>query len=113
MVTYDFEVVESNTTKGPPANLESGKTFGEYEYVILRLSENLEANKHKLFSDNLFSSPELMVYLRSKGIFAVGTFCADRTRGCPLPTERAMKKKGRGEMSQFVAKKEKIVMCAW
>ena len=59
---YDFEVVGSQDAKGPPSGVNTGK-FGESENVVLRLSNALEKNKHQLFFDNFFSSPELMVHL--------------------------------------------------
>ena len=46
-------------------------------------------------------------------IYAIGTLRQDRTRGCPLPTESAMRKEGRGTMCEFVEKKAGLVICTW
>ena len=71
------------------------------ECVILRLTKNVEPSKHKVFFDNLFSTPELMEYLKKRGVYAVATLRADRSRGCPIPTEPELKKQGRGHIEQF------------
>ena len=76
--------------------------YGETEFVVMRLTQNLEAKKHQVFFNNLFSSPDLMVYLKSQGIYYVATLQADRSRGCPIPKESVLKKKGRGHIDQFV-----------
>ena len=87
--------------------------FGESENVVLRLTAGLEKNKHKVFFDNLFSSPRVMIQPRQQGIFAVGTLKADRSRDCPLPTKSAMRKEGRGTMLEFVEKDHNLVICGW
>ena len=58
---YDFEVVGGIDAKGPPKNLKSSFTLGESENVVLHLTNVLEQNKHKVFFDNLFASPELLI----------------------------------------------------
>ena len=71
---------------------------------MLRLTKDLEKDKHKVSFDYLFASPELMIHLRQKGIFAVGTLRSDRSRGCPIPTEQKMRKEGCGTICEFVEK---------
>ena len=71
-------------------------------FAVMRLTHNLEAGKHHVFFDNLFPSPDLMVYLKSRGIYSVGTSRADRSRGCLMPSEKDLKKKGRGNTVAFV-----------
>ena len=109
---YDFEVVGSQHAKGPPSGVNTGK-FGESENVVLKLSNALEENKHQLFFDNLFSSPELMVHLASLGIFATATLRSDRIRGCPIPCEKDMKKTGRGTLKEFTYSKAGLTLIAW
>jgi hypothetical protein len=109
---YDFEVLGSREAKGPPPGVNV-EDFGESEHVVLRLSKDLERNRHQLFFDNFFSSPELLVYLMSQGIFAVATLRRDRSRGCPLPAEKDMRKNGRGNLAEFTDSKAGLVVCAW
>ena len=110
---YDFEVYGGNDAKGPPSDVNLLFKFGESENVVLRLTRILDMNRHKVFFNNLFTSPELMIQLKHQGIFAVGTLRADRSRGCPISTESAMRKKGRGTNEEFVEKDHDLVICAW
>ena len=91
---YDFEVVDARNTKGPLTSMNLSTALGESEYPVLRLCETLEPAKHKIFFDNLFSSPELMKYMMEKRMYAVATLRLDRYRKCPLSSERDLKKKG-------------------
>ena len=77
------------------------------------MSKDLEENKLQLFFDNFFSSPELLVYLMSRSIFAVATLRSDLNRDCPLPVEKDMKKNGRGNLAEFTDSKAGLVICAW
>ena len=78
---YDFEALGGKDAEGPTANVQPLYQFGESENVVLRLTKDLEKDKHKVFFDNLFASPEFMIQLRHQGIFAVGTLRSDRSRG--------------------------------
>ena len=60
--------------------------------VVLHLIKDLEKDKHKVFFDNLFVSPELMIQLRHQGVFAVRTLRSHGSRGCPITTEWKMRK---------------------
>ena len=67
---FTFEVDVENGKSGPPDGWDAPEKCGENEFGVLRLIENLGQDKHKLFFDNFFSSPELMqyfIYLASKG----------------------------------------------
>lgn len=108
-----FEVLGSPDAKGPPSDVELPKKFGESENVILRLTKDLEKKKHQLFFDNYFSSPDLLAYLKSRDIFAVGTLKSNRSRGCKIPAEKTMRKNGRGDIAQFSDSKAGLVICAW
>ena len=63
---YDFEVVGSPDAKGPPPGINIEHIFGQTENVVLCLSNGLEDGQHKLFFDNLFSSLELLEFLKQK-----------------------------------------------
>ena len=110
---YDFEVVVGMVTSGTPVNIQSTHTFGKSEDVVARLISELGPKKHKILFDNLFTSPELLIQLKSMDIHATGTLRQDRIRGCPLPTESAMRKEGRDTVCEFVEKKAGLVICTW
>ncbi len=57
-----------------------------------------DPTKHELFTDNLFTSYDLMVDLKELGMRATGTVRANRVNGCPLMSDKLMKKKDRGFM---------------
>ena len=81
--------------------------------MVLCLTRDLEKDKHKVFFDNLFVSPELMIQLRHQGIFTVGTLRSDRSRGCPIHTEQKMRKEGRGTICKFVEKDHNLIIRGW
>ena len=83
---YHFEVVGSPDAKGPPPGIKIEHILGETENVVLRLSNDLEDGQHKLFFDNLISSPELLEFLKTKEQQSVATLRANRCRGCRIPT---------------------------
>jgi hypothetical protein len=70
---YTFEVDGEKGKTGPPEGSNPPEKCCQSGYVVLRLVEKLEEDNHKLFFDNFFSSPELVQYLSSKGIWALGT----------------------------------------
>ena len=48
-----------------------------------------------LFFDNWFSTFELMLQLKSSGIYKTATFRTKRLKGCPLISDKEFKKEGR------------------
>ena len=111
--TYQFEVLGGKDSWGPPADCNLPQKLAESEFDVLRMCNGLATGKHKVFFDNLYSSPELMKYLLSKGIYGVATLRANRSRSCPIPAEKDMKKQGRGAMTEVVDTEQKVVVCAW
>ena len=111
--TYQFEVLGGKGSSGQPADCNPPQRLGGSEFVVLRMRNGLVTGKRKVFFDNLFSSPELIKYLLSKGIYGVATLRANRSRSCPIPAEKDMKKQGRGAMTEVVDTEQKVVVCAW
>ena len=65
-------------------------------YAVLRHIEKLPKNQNfKLFFDNWFCSLQLCLQLKLLGFLVIATIRADGVKGCPLPREKDMKKKGR------------------
>ena len=86
---YDFFLYQRSST------VDCHKCTGSY--AVLRLIEKLPKNQNfKLFFDNWFCSLQLCLQLKSLGFQVTATIRADRVKGCPLPTEKDIKKKGRG-----------------
>ena len=109
---YDFEVVGARNTKGSPTSMNMS-TAGESEYVLLHSCATLEPAKHKIFFDNQFSSLECMKYMMKGRMYDVATLRLDRSRKCPVSSERDFKKKGRGTMKEFADSSKNLVAVSW
>ena len=83
-------------------------------YVVLRLIETLPKNQHfNFFFDNWFSSIPLCLALKDNGFLAIGTLRSDRTKKCPLPSEKDLRKTGRGSHSFRTDANTGIVVTKW
>ena len=81
-ITYDFDFyvgAKNNSEEATPgAENESVGCGGD---VVVKLCETLNKEiGHKLYIDNYFMSPELLLKLKADGILATGTLRADRLR---------------------------------
>lgn len=111
---YDFEIEGGLGSKGPPDDCVPPEKCGESDFVVLRLSAELEPLKHELFFDNYFSSPELIRFLaQEKKIWTVATLNMKRSRNCPILSEKEMGKKGRGWSQEVVDTTDTVVVTAW
>lgn len=54
-----------------------------------------------------------MQHLSSKGIWALGTLRANRSRNCLLPSEKDLKKGGRGSSTENIDKDKSLVVTSW
>lgn len=104
---YDLEICGSPTES---MNIPGISKNGE---VVLRLLQPLRQNKHKVFFDNLFSTPELFVHLRENGMFATATLNVLMSRKCPIKTEKELKKSGRGSYDTITDEDGSVIVCAW
>uniref|UniRef100_A0A1I8N2Y9 PiggyBac transposable element-derived protein domain-containing protein n=1 Tax=Musca domestica TaxID=7370 RepID=A0A1I8N2Y9_MUSDO len=65
--------------------------------IVLALASNIPMNQNfKLFFDNWFTSINLMIALRQRGILSVGTIRSNRLKNCALCSEKELQKRGRG-----------------
>ena len=62
----NFEIVGEHDRKGAPVGEKGLKGIGESGYVVARLTQSLDRGKHKVYFDNYFASPDLLVYLKEK-----------------------------------------------
>lgn len=56
---YNFEIVGQHGGKGAPVGKNGFK--GESGYVVARLTQSLDRGKYKVYFDNYFASPDLLV----------------------------------------------------
>ena len=78
---YDFFLYAGKTEASVP---DKYNHLQKCVQVAARLCEHLQGNiRHKLFFDNLFTTTDLLIYLKEIRILAVGTVRANRSQGCP------------------------------
>ena len=77
------------------------------------ICESLQSNKHKILFDTLFATPELLVHLGKRQVYATATLRANRIRNCPLASDKELKKKGRGSFDFRTDKDGGVMICKW
>lgn len=88
----DNTVLSGSPDLGPTAN------------VVVRLTQSVpEFQNHVVYFDNFYTSLPLLIYLRAKGIFSLGTIRSNRISNSKLPNERdeEYKKANRGYAVEF------------
>nr|XP_047141099.1 uncharacterized protein LOC124816109 [Hydra vulgaris] len=71
------------------------------------------ASGFMLFSDNWFSSLQLCLRLKEMGFLVTSTIRSDRIENCSLPTEKDLKKSGRGSHAYKTDVNSNIVITKW
>ena len=109
-IVYDFEVYEGSADgkKRKPSRLGLG---GD---VVIKMVSGLEENKnYKIFADNFLFNLALLEALKKKGMFFVGTFRANRLKGCELKPEKELKAMGRGSCDFKVEVLSNVIAVRW
>ena len=112
-IVHDFSVYCGSKTQ--LGKFENYPDVGFGGRVVLHLCDSLPDNKDfKVFFDNYFSSPELVLILKNThGIHSVGTIRTNRMKGCPLKTEKELKLSGRGSSDMMVDGNSSMIMVRW
>ncbi|XP_031332211.1 piggyBac transposable element-derived protein 2-like isoform X2 [Photinus pyralis] len=105
---YDFLIYQGSTTPFSPIYVK----YGSAAAVVMQLSERISESNHGLFFDNYFTTYNLIQYLDSKHIYCVGTIRANRFANPRLPSDKEMKKIGRGSSAVSISK-DGIVITKW
>ena len=96
-IMYDFFIYEGKPTTNNGNDNTGYDHLQKSAQVVAKLCQNLPSHKnHKLFFDNWFSTLELMLYLKNKGILAVGTIHLNCLGGCSVSSKKDLQKAGRG-----------------
>lgn len=78
--------------------------MGATSNVVVRLSQTINNFKnHIMYFDNFYTSLPLLVYLRSRGIYSLGTIRSNRIPNSKLPTDKDISKEPRGHCVEYVA----------
>ena len=97
--------------------LYSGKMKNEKvngPYAVEKLLETLPKMKNfKVFFDNWFATFPLFLALKKNGYLVTASLRKDRTKNCPLPIEKDLKKKGRGSHDYRTDANSGITITKW
>ncbi|XP_049306462.1 piggyBac transposable element-derived protein 1-like [Bactrocera dorsalis] len=98
--SYNFEVYRG---AGENDVVADAPDLGATGNVVVRLTQTVPNFKnHIVYFDNFYTSLPLLVYLRSRGIYALGTVRANRLPNCKLSKDIDVKNKERGYAEEFV-----------
>ena len=82
--------------------------------VVAKLCVDLPGHENfKLFFDNWFTTLDLLHYLKTVGILAVGTIRVNRLQGCPVSANKDLQKLRRGSMDHRYNANSGIVIVKW
>lgn len=96
--SYRFEVY---CGAGDNVVLPGTPDLGATGNIVVRLSQTIpEFKNHILYFDNFYTSLPLLVYLRSRGIYSLGTARINRVNNCKLSNN--VKGRNRGYSEEYV-----------
>lgn len=99
---YSFEIY---TGAGDNKIPEGAPDLGAASNVVVRLSKHIpNFLNHIIYFDNFYTSLGLITYLRSRGIFSLGTVRTNRLPNCKLASDETLKEKKveRGYSEEYV-----------
>lgn len=97
---YRFEIYNG---AGDNVVLPGQPDLGATANVVVRLSQTIpEFVHHILYVDNFYTSLPLLVLLRARGIFSLGTVRIPRIPNYKLPNEKDIKDEPRGYSCEYV-----------
>jgi len=112
---YNVEIY-SGQENNSDLRLPCEPDIGASANVVVRLARIIPSNNNfKLYYDNYYTSIQLMIYLKSRGIESLGTVRRNRLKNVPFPSDTVMKSKDRGTMYECTAtvNEEKITAVLW
>lgn len=101
--SYRFEIYGG--AKNDDIIMPDTPDIGATGNVVIRLTQTVpNFVNHIVYFDNFYTSLPLMVYLRARGIYSLGTVRANRIPNCKIPAEKSeqLKKAPRGYSTEFV-----------
>jgi hypothetical protein len=105
---YDFDVYQP--TRANEQVSELGRSAG----VVEKMTDSLPEGKFfKAFADNYFSSVALAEKLKRRQILYIGTVRMNRVTGNNLPSDKDLKKAGRGTFAAQVEQNTNLVCVRW
>lgn len=108
-----FEVYQG---AGPKPNEEYNKLYGKCTAPLVRMLDDLPEKDlpYQIFTDNLFTSVNLLTSMRERGYGVTGTIRKNRMpKDCPLPSKVQMEKRARGSHASTISKDDGIIFVRW
>ena len=104
---YKFEIYTGATEKF----LEAEPDLQPSANIVVRLVREVPRfQNYIIYFDNYYTTVPLLVYLRTQGIFGVGTIRRNRIKNCKLPDEKTMLKFDRGTSMELLVQLEVSVL---
>lgn len=99
--SYDFDIFAGEQSDSFPLDAPD---LGVSSNVVTRLTSTVPRHQnYKICFDNWFNSPKHQVYLFQNGLLPLGTVRLNRVPNSNMPTEKELKKNGRGSMAEKTA----------
>lgn len=97
---YRFEIYNGASDN---VILPGAPDLGSTSNVVVRLSQTVpDFVHHIIYFDNFYTSLPLLVYLRARGIYSLGTMRVNRIPNCKLPLDKDLKNVERGYSTEYV-----------
>ena len=107
-IMYDFYIY-AGKNETVQEDLPDFTDLQKSAQVVARLSQHLPHHS----GHNWFTTLDLLIYLKNKGILACGTVRNNRLQGCLLQSTKAMKKAGRGATDFKLDVNTGVIVVKW
>lgn len=107
---YDFDVYQGKSNRSN----NTTSALGVSSNVVLEMVSTLpDGHNFKVFADNFFTSLALVLELKQRSIFYVGTIRLNRMKQCPLLVVKDLKKQGRGSFDHRLDINSGVIAVSW
>lgn len=111
-----FTIYQGKSHQPCQSNDDYIKKFGKSTAPLVHMLDKLHEKDlpFQIYTDNLFTSFNLLTELRKRGYGVTGTIRNNRLpTDIPLPTKSEMEKKGRGAFASKISKDDGIITVRW
>lgn len=111
-----FEIYQGKNHKPPESNDDYIKKFGKSTAPLVHMLDQFPEKDlpFQIYTDNLFTSFNLLTELRKRGYGVTGTIRKNRLpKDIPLPTKSEMEKNGRGAFASKISREDGIITVRW
>lgn len=111
-----FTVYQGKSHKPCDSDDEYIQLFGKCSAPLVNMLDLLHEKDlpYQIYTDNLFTSFNLLTELRKRGYGVTGTIRKNRLpKDMPLPEKTEMEKRGRGSFASIISKEDGIIPVRW